>query len=129
MSDAAASELHILLSADPSLPADRLRMLYETHMTAAVRGSDHARALALSRAFDALPPALRRGMYSASVPEDRWLPQPARPASRRRRRRATRRRLPGDDPRWRTPLIVVVAVVLVGALLWSQGVFAGLLSR
>lgn len=101
-------------------------MVYEQHMNAAVRGSDHRRALALSRAFDAAPAALRRGMYSASVPEDRWLPASSARPSRWRRRRAPRRRLPGDDPRWRTPVVVVVAVVVVVGLLWWQGVFAGL---
>ena len=126
MPDAPGSDLHALLGADPALPADRLRMLYESQMSAAVRGNDNSRALALSRAFDAAPAALRRGMYSASVPEDRWIPPAGRPASRFRRRR-TRRRLPGDDARWRTPVIVLVAFLVVVGLLWSQGALDGLL--
>jgi hypothetical protein len=53
-----------MLGLPPGTAVDRLRYAYEQHMADAVRSHDHARALSLSRAFDALGATDRSAIYS-----------------------------------------------------------------
>lgn len=134
MGDTATPTLHALLGLSHDVTVADLRFAYDRAMAMAVRVGDTQRALALSRAFDALPTGLNRQVYPA-VAHRRAPVQPlptgrrsglrptglrptGRGAGRARRRRLSRAR--------RLTLIAVAFVVIavplgiVVGLHWKQ---------
>src|SRR4051812_31988442 len=71
-----ADDLYRLVGVSADAPVDRLRSAYEQAGAAATRAGDHQRALELSTAFDALPPATRTQVYRnvrhGAGPIDPW---------------------------------------------------------
>jgi len=71
-----ADDLYRLVGVSADAPVDRLRSAYEQAVAAATRAGDHQRALELSTAFDALPPATRTQVYRnvrhGAGPIDPW---------------------------------------------------------
>ena len=57
------SPLYSVLGLGPNATVDDLRWAYERQMAIAIRAEDFSRARALSRAFDALPAAVRAQVY------------------------------------------------------------------
>jgi hypothetical protein len=102
-------DLYGLLGLPRDVSPDRLRHQYEQRMAEAVRSHDHVRALALSKAFDALPLAARRSIYSGTG-------QPA-PRPGHQREFEVRPMAAGvRQPRVRKRFIVALILVIAGPL-------------
>lgn len=134
-----APDLYALVGVSADAPVDRLRAAYEQAVGAATRSGDHQRALELSSAFDALPPAIKAQVYRNSRhgagPVDPWYRTDAylteRPATRASRRPHRGGRRPGRGPgRTRTGaravlrnVLLLVAVTAVTALVAYAALF------
>jgi len=108
--------LYGLLGLPATASLSQLRFGYERAMAQATRSGDHARALALSRAFDDLSRSTRRQIYPTTVEHSRA--RPATPArnSRTPLRRPTPRRRRGPVARRRRVLTFVLTVPAVAAV-------------
>ena len=85
--------LYAMLGLPPDAEVARLRYVYEQAVSAAAHRGDRTRALALSRAFDALPAGTRRAVYPTASGSAVTAAPAAAPARRHSERVPRHRRL------------------------------------